>query len=296
MPPTMWHPCQDSAGTWVRGSFHGHCCESSRCSSVPLVDGLRQYRDIGAVFTAVTDHDVVTDLTEMRRLFPDLILLEGFEYSSRENVAFVGQTVPRLYELPLEQALTRSGDAIVTIVCHPRPHAAGPEYWTLEKLQELGVWPDGIEAYNGHYGTEVALSHGRQPLGTALWDEVLTAGQRLWGFADDDFHDPEDFGNAWNMVQVGEVAAVDIVSAARSGRCYATTGLLLSRLEVDDGGMRVELEAPARGVYVGPGGQVLGSGEGRRFAHAFAGEEYVRFEAEGEAGRIFLQPAFRVGG
>lgn len=296
-----WHPYQSGGGRWVRGSFHGHCCENSRCATVSLVDGVRQYRDVGAAFLALTDHDVVTELSEMRRMFPELVLLEGFEYSSRENVAFVGETVPALYERPLGEALSRSGDSIVTIVCHPRPHAAGPEYWTMEKLEGLGAWPDGIEVYNGHYGTDIALSHGRQPLGTPLWDEVLTAGHRLWGFANDDFHDPEDFGNAWNMVRVEKAAAAAIVAAARAGQCYATTGPELAHFEVDDGAMRIELDRAASGAFIGPGGQLLASSEGRRFAHAFGGEAYVRFEAQAEteagveAGRIFLQPAFRTG-
>ena len=159
-------------------------------------------------------------------------------------------------------------------------------------LTGLGAWPDGIEVYNGHYGTDIALANGRQPLGTALWDEALTAGHRLWGFANDDFHDPEDFGNAWNMVQVEAGAAGSIVSSARAGRCYATTGLLLAGLEVGGGVMEVELDAPARGVFCGPGGQVLAAAEGRRFEYSPGDEAYVRFEAEGETGRIFLQPAF----
>lgn len=295
MAGAMWHPCQarpHGTGRWVRGSFHGHCCESSRCASVPLAQGLGLYRDVGAAFAAVTDHDVITDLSQMRGQLPGLVLLEGFEYSSCENVVFAGEVVPPLYELPLDEALRRAGDAIVTLVCHPRPHAAGPEYWTLAKLEALAAWPDGIEVYNGHYGTDVARSHGRQPLGTALWDEALTAGYRLWGYGNDDFHDPEDFGNAWTMVQVEETSAAAIVASARAGHCYATTGLYLEDLAVDDGSMRVELSAPADGRFVGPGGQVLGRGTGRRFAHAFCGEAYARFEAEGETGRLFLQPAF----
>jgi len=26
-----------------------------------------------------------------------------------------------------------------------------------------------------------------------FWNELLTAGHRLWGVANDDFHDPDDF-------------------------------------------------------------------------------------------------------
>jgi len=280
------------AGAWLRGSFHGHCCESSGCASLPLAEGLKWYHEAGAHFQAVTDHDKVTDLTEMRRRYPDLVLLEGFEYSSCENLLFAGEHVPPLYELPLGDALRRRGEQVLAVVCHPHPNAAGPEYWTLEKLSALGTWPDGIEVFNGHYGTETALAHGRQPLGTSLWDDVLTAGHRLWGFANDDSHDPEDLGNAWNLVWAPERTAAAIVKAARSGLSYATTGLLLNAFQVQGNAQRVELATPALGRFIGPGGSVLTEAKGRIFEYELRTEAYARFEAEGQAGRIFLQPGF----
>lgn len=293
MGSTLEHPYGNDGGRWVRGSFHGHCRESSGCSSVPLAEGIRRYHGAGVAFVAVTDHDLITELTKMRARYPEMVLLEGFEYSTRENIVFAGEHVPPLYELPLEEALKRAGGEIVTIVCHPKPRATGTPYWTYGKLAALGIWPDGIEIYNGHYGTEVARTNGRQPLGTELWDEVLTAGHRLWGYGNDDFHDPDDFGNAWNMVQVEEETPGEIVAAARDGRCYATTGLLLRELSIDGEHVRVELADSARGVFVGPNGERLAAGVGTSFEYRVGDAAYVRFEAEGDAGRIFLQPVFR---
>jgi hypothetical protein len=54
----------------------------------------------------------------------------------------------------------------------------------------------------------------------------------------------------------------------------------------------VRLVEAAKGRFIGPGGRVLSEGEGSSFAYRTAGEQYVRFEAEGKAGRIFLQPCF----
>lgn len=281
-----------ATGIWVRGSFHGHCSEHSRCATVSLAAGVAGYASVGADFVTLTDHDRIAALDGMRQHYPALVFLEGFEHSARENLVFTGERVPPLYELSLEEALEQAGPDLLTFVCHPRPNASGAEYWTLDKVAALGTWPDGIEVWNGHYGTAVALARGRQPLGTDLWDEVLTAGHRLWGFANDDFHDPVDLGNAWNMVWVDEVTPRAIVAAARAGRCYATTGLLLRDLTVADDELRVELQAPATGTFIGPGGQALSRSTGTRFAYRGRGEPYIRFEAEGEAGRIFLQPVF----
>jgi len=286
----MINPYRDARGEWIRGNFHGHCGEHSGCSSVPLVDGVRMYSDVGARFMAVTDHDHVTDLSAVREAYPDMIFLEGLEHSWRENILFIGEQVPPLEQVSLEEAVARSGD-LLTIVCHPDTMGDG-QYWTLDKLLELGRMPDGIEVFNGHYGTPWLRSVGTVPLFAHSWDELLTAGHRIWGFANDDFHDLEDFDAAFNMVRVEEVTARAIVRAAKRGHSYASTGLLLDRAEEDDGQMQVCTQAPCTGRFIGPSGAVLLEGQGTDFDYAVTEEPYVRFEAESEDGRLWLQPSW----
>ena len=288
------NPYADLRGQWVRGSFHGHCSEHSACASVPLAVSVGDYHDLGVGFVTLTDHDIVTDLQPMQERYGGLTFLHGFEYSSRENVVFVGPQVGPLYQLSLETALREAAD-LLTIVCHPQPHADGSPYWTREMLEALGTWPDGVEIYNGHYGIETALANGRRPLYSGFWDELLTAGHRVWGFANDDFHDPEDFDNAFNMVCVDEVSPAGIVRAAKLGRSYASTGLLLQSVSESDGDIEVVVEAPCTGVFVGPGGKELARSAGTRFIYRACGEAYVRFEAESKSeGRLFLQPMYAV--
>ena len=224
------NPYRNAGGRWVRGSFHGHCDENSACASVPLDQSVQWYSDVGAGFVTLTDHDFITDLAPVQARYPDLAFVPGFEYSSRENVVFAGPGVGPLYELPLEQALARAGD-LFTMVCHPWPQEGKRDYWTLEKIEALGTLPDGLEVYNGHYGHAGARAAGRQPLYDVFWDQLLTAGHRIWGFANDDFHAPEDFDNAFNMVLAEENTAAAIIAAVKQGRSYATTGLLLENLE-----------------------------------------------------------------
>ena len=280
------------AATWIRGSFHGHCDENSRCGSVPLADSVRDYHALGAGFVTLTDHDIITDLAPMAARYPDLVLIQGFEYSSRENVVFAGPGVGPLYENTLEDALAQAGD-LLTIVCHPQPKGAALEYWTRPKLEALGTWPDGLEIYNGHYGVASALANGRQPYYADFWDELLTAGHRLWGFAHDDFHDPEDFDNAFNMVLVDDISPAGVIRAAKAGRSYASTGVLLEEQTIDDGRIQVRVNVACTGRFFGPGGVILGAGEGTVFSYQATTEQYIRFEGEGDNGRIFLQPLFR---
>ena len=289
MSTTLENPYHNLSGTWIRGNFHGHCDENSACASVPLAESVQWYAELGVGVITLTDHDTVTDLTAMQAAYPEMAFLEGFEYSSRENVVFVGPKVGPLYKHSLEDALMQASD-LLTIICHPRPHADGRDYWTKDMLEALGVWPDGIEVYNGHYGTATAVSNGRQPLYAAFWDELLTAGHHLWGFANDDFHDPEDFDNAFNMLLVEDNTPKSVVQAAKTGRSYASTGLLLKTITEQDGHIVVEVDAPGTGRFVGPSGRELAKNQGTRFEYTAGDEAYVRFEAEGETGRIFLQP------
>jgi hypothetical protein len=290
MSDMFTNPYGNTDGQWLRGNFHHHSSEASGCAHVPLAESVARYAEAGAQFIAVTDHDVVTDLDAMRAAHPDVLFINGFEYSSCENMLFIGESVPPLYERPLPDALARASD-LLTVVCHPTPDP-DHDYWTLDKLTTLGAMPDGVEVYNGHYGIPRMLDRGRSPCFTAFWDRLLTAGHRLWGFASDDFHDPEDFGNAFCMVLVAERTVAAVIDAAKRGRLYGSTGLLLEAVTEDAGCITVRTASDCSGRFIGPGREVLAEAEGRDFSYAATSEAYVRFEGEGEAGRLFLQPMF----
>jgi len=293
MPTSVLNPYERLDGAWLRGSFHGHSAFASRCASVRLSSAVRRYRRLGAAFTAFTNHDVVTRLDRVRARNPGMVFLEGFEHSRGENLVFVGERVPPLHELPLHEAVTRA-DGLLTIVCHPRPRL-GEEHWTAAMVRSLPRTPVGVEVYNGHYGVPRMRAKGCNPLYSDFWDELLTSGLKLWGFANDDSHDPADFGNAWNMVNAGEACAAEILRSARAGRFYGTTGLMPAELRGEGELISVGFDSPCRGRFVGPGGRVLASGTERSFRYRLGPETYARFEAEGADGRLFLQPVYRTG-
>jgi len=278
-------------GAWVRGNLHGHSSEHSGCSSVRLEEGVARYLAAGAAFLAVTDHDHVTDLSSVRARHPNAVFLEGFEHSAAANVLFVGERAPPLHRLPLAEALG-AADGLLTVVCHPRPRARD-DYWTVAKILALAPRPSGIEVYNGHYDRRpLRLWNRTNPLYTETWDGLLSRGARMWGFANDDFHDPPDFGRAWNMAWVDALTGSDLMRALAAGRCYGTTGLLAESIGVDGRRVNVRLASPAEGSFVGPAGRVLARSSGLDFSWRHGGEAYVRFEARGEAGRLWLQPFF----
>jgi hypothetical protein len=280
--------CSTGRGAWIRGNLHGHSREHSGCSSVPLDDGIERYLAAGAGFLAVTDHDHVTDLSAARARYPGIAFLEGFEHSCAENVLFIGEQVPPLHRLSMAGALA-AADGLLTVVCHPRPRLRD-DYWTVEKILALSPRPTGIEVYNGHYIDTHSVLNRTNPLYTDTWDGVLSRGARMWGYANDDFHNPPDFGRAWNMAWVEAPTPSAVLAALASGRCYGTTGLLLESITVEGERLAVRLAGDAEGRFVGPCGRVLARSEGREFAWRHDGGAYVRFEAQGDAGMLWLQP------
>ena len=293
MPFQLIDPYSNPRGAWVRGNLHCHTRENSGCASVPLMRVARTYREGGYGFLAVTDHDRVTDVSPQSALHPEMVFLQGFEYSSQENVLFIGETVPPLHALPLTEALARA-DGLLTVICHPRPSLSA-DYWTVPMIMALSPAPVGMEVYNGHYNHHSPMWGSTNPLYTDTWDQILTLGRRLWGFANDDFHDPRDYGRAFNMVLTERADATSLLSALKAGRFYASTGLLLEEAGIREDGILVRLSSEARGRFVGPGGRTVAEASGREFHCRHAGEAYLRFEAEGAAGRLFLQPFFSAG-
>jgi hypothetical protein len=285
------NPYADCSGTWVRGNLHGHSRESSGCASVPLLVGIQKHWNAGARFLALTDHDTVTDLSEARARWPDITFLEGFEWSRSENILFIGEKVPRLYEHGLPEALRRAA-GLLTVICHPRPHLRR-DYWTVPMILALDPPPVAIEVYNAHYSRPMRTDAGPNPLYTETWDALLTQGLRVWGFANDDSHNPSDFGLTATVANVPDRSAASLMNALMVGRFYGTTGLQLESVSVIGDEIRIRIDAEARGRFVGPGGRVLNGTQASAFSCRAGGEDYVRFEAEGAAGRIFLQPFFR---
>ncbi len=89
----------------------------------------------------------------------------------------------------------------------------------------------------------------------AIWDAALVQGATIWGVASDDAHDYSGLagakypaGGGWIVVKaVREPQA--ILAAIAAGKFYASTGVVLARVEVDAGELVVEVAAHEKGSY-----------------------------------------------
>ena len=118
-------------------------------------------------------------------------------------------------------------------------------------------------------------------------------GHRVWGFAGDDFHDHEDFRNAFLMVGAQVRTKAGVLDALRRGRFYASTGLTAREVRGQAANLSVRTASVCRGRFIGAGGQVLSETRDTDFSFEGTHEPYLRFEADGEQGTLFTQPVFR---
>ncbi|NRA40631.1 MAG: metallophosphoesterase [Planctomycetes bacterium] len=279
-------------GAWHRGNVHMHCTESSPCSDTLLSRGVQAYSEGEHAFLAITDHDVITDLTAIKAQYPDIIFFEGFEHSVSNHMLFVKESVKPLFEMKDKKGALLHADDYLTVVCHPQGPAR--DYWTVDELKAYPQLPTGVEVFNGHYGVETWRQKGGGWEYTQFWSDCLDAGLRLFAYANDDFHDLIDTQNAWNVVQTTEKTPAAILAALKSGAFYASTGLSLQSIQEYRGKVVVNFTHKVHGRFMGPGNACLSNDYTDSFEMTHTDEAYIRFEAEDNGKKLWTQPFYAV--
>jgi hypothetical protein len=169
--------------------------------------------------------------------------------------------------------------------------------WTVSADDLAALDERFVEVYSGH---PVARTFGDadHPSVEKMWDRALTQrlrggqGPLIYGVACDDAHNysgkgPAHPGRGWVMVRAKELSGDAIVSAMRTGNFYASSGVVLERLEADECCMRVRVAAESGARYRirfigskregGEAGVLLQESEGPDASYEFRGDElYVR--------------------
>ena len=198
--------------------------------------------------------------------------------------------------------LQRNVDAIrkaggLALINHPN---FGWAFGAAEMLKVDGA--SFLEIASGHPYVNVQ----GPPSAEAMWDELLSAGKRIWGVAVDDVHhlrrpwdtDIAPPGKAWVCVRADERKPAAILAALARGDFYASTGV-----EIDDYiATAKELQVKVREkngaryeiAFIGEGGRVLQVSRGAKGTYAINRKErYVRAKVTDSNGKTaWLQPVF----
>ncbi len=154
----------------------------------------------------------------------------------------------------------------------------------------------GIEIYNAR----VAALARDEADATPLWDDLLTRGQHVYGFAGDDVRSlqgigsPATQGRAWIEVLAADTRRESLLSSLRRGAFFASTGSRFVSLQLDGHTLVVQAENAEHLRFIGKGGTVLQTVDGARGSYTInGGEGYVRAEVLGPNGaRAWGQPYF----
>jgi hypothetical protein len=271
---------------------------------------MESYRRLGYDFLAISDHDMLTwpDASEV----PDgLTLIPSLEAGVGPHVLCVGveANIPKMSDRQavIDRTTAQGGIAILN---HPN-WGRSFSHWDQELMESLRGYA-GIEIYNA-----VIEPLEGSPYALDRWDRLLTAGHRVWGFANDDSHSPVGVGFGWNVVQAEANEPGALVAAMREGRFYASTGATIRRNEIRDeewiiespdadrirfssrwGMVQAFADAETRAfVFRTSEGSVTGTideGPGMTVRYRFRGDEgYVRCEVLGRGGRAaWTQPVW----
>jgi len=281
------HPYGDLADcTPLRGNLHGHCTRSDGAEDMQAV--IQRYAQRGYDFLSMTDHDLLStpevygEVDAMGMvLIPGNEITAGGPHICHLNASRVVRPIPQRQAV-INLAL---GDADSLIVIN---HPNWRDDFDHCSILNLKMWKGyhGIEIFNGIMQHDLG-----SPYATNKWDMLLSAGRRVWGFANDDTHAAEHVGVGWNVVFAKQRDREGVVDALRHGRFYCSTGVTITRIEqTGDVSVRIETENAQRIVAVATSGRRLGWVDSNVYdftvpeptAYHTKWPTYVRFECWGE--------------
>jgi hypothetical protein len=295
---------------WYRGNLHAHTINSDGDS--PPYDVMAWYKRNGYQFLAITDHNTFTDPALFDTNPVDNFLLIGAEEVTNEMTVHLnaigitrvvppqtGSTIPEILQAGIDAIRAHGG---IPLINHPNFR------WAFTAREMLPL-KDAIllEIASGHPN----VNHGGDgvvPGTEQMWDELLSAGLRVFAVAVDDAHnfrqeftiDRSNPGRGWVVVRAAALTRENILTALGTGEFYASTGVALADVRSTPASLTVDIQTrvddPKRYqvVFIGREGRTLAVSRENPADYRFTGNEgYVRARIEDSGGlRAWTQPVF----
>jgi hypothetical protein len=218
-------------GGWYKGALHAHTTRSD--GRLTPEESVAFHREYGYHFLAITDHDVITDLSALAD--DTFLTIPGVEVSHGRNavgqnyhVVLVGirQLQRARYGVSIQQAIdTWRQNAALMFLAHPCWSGMAPE--EILALENLA----GLEIFNTSSQTDLGKG-----LATVHWDSVLALGKQWAGFAVDDTHGiNDDAAGGWVWVKSDSLTEASILAGLNTGAFYSSSGPIIDDFCVEDG-------------------------------------------------------------
>lgn len=296
---------------WYKGNTHCHTVNSDGDELPRRV--VRWYRDHEYNFLVITDHNTVTKIKYLDTDPSDnFILIQGEEvdHSYKGHPIHLNALNTQVHIEPqrgdsITESLQNNIDAIrqagaVPTINHPNWKWS---FTDIEMSQLTNVCL--FELYNVCYTCNNFGAGGRLGM-EQIWDRILSKGVVMYGIATDDAHDylgefhsrKSNPGTGWIMVKAKELTPKSIVTAMEKGDFYASVGVTLKDIIIDDKQYIVEIEPYSDCAYttqfIGKDGKILHTTYETKATYQFTGDElYVRAKILESSGKFACtQPIF----
>jgi hypothetical protein len=306
-------PQTPPAKRWYKGNLHTHTLNSDG-DSTPL-EVATWYREHGYHFLVLSDHNYITDVTGLSAVVgakEKFLLITGEEVSDSYNKKPIHVNAFN----PAELVPPQHGDSVASTIqnnvnairkVRGVPSLNHPNFqWAITVEDMLALKGLGLfEVYNGHPMVNNEGGGGYKSL-DEMWDALLTGGQRLYGIAVDDAHHFKRFGkqlsnpgHGWIQVRSDSLTTGAILDAIERGDFYASSGVALSDLAINESEYRLQIAAAewerTTTYFIGAGGAVLAKSFDKSPVYKFTGsEQYVRARVDSSSGaKAWTQPVFR---
>lgn len=308
-------PVSEPAPRFWKGNTHAHTTMSDGDSPPEVVT--RWYQDHGYNFLVLSDHNYLTAEGSFPYLKKDdFILIQGEEVTAHYQPEGTQDKRPiHVNALNLKAVIEpwngrEAAETAQRNVDRIRdagavPHVNHPNFrWALTAADLLKVSRYRLlEIWNGHPHVHNE-GGGERPSLEAVWDELLGAGQPVYGIAVDDAHHFQgEFaagrsnpGRGWIAIRSRRLEPAALMEALERGDFYASTGVTLRDVRSDQETLSVSIAPEADFRYttrfVGPGGAVLATCRELECAYRVSDREpYVRATVTDSGGRkAWVQP------
>ncbi|MCX7590684.1 MAG: hypothetical protein N2255_03550, partial [Kiritimatiellae bacterium] len=283
-------PYSNDATLRLKGNLHTHTtCSDGQASPEEAV---AHYAKLGYDFLQLSDHDTLALLPSV--IPHDFLVFLGTELSCcGSHILDVGATQVVSTAVDRQPLLDNiNATSGFPVLCHPS--------WG----QDFNHFPyDVMFGLKGYVGIEIfngtVLTQPGNHLALDKWDRLLSAGRRIWGFANDDMHDLAEAGRGWNVAFVRERTIPAILEALRRGSFYASSGVTIEHIVCEESRLRLFAPDAECIIVVGQYGARLHLARGPVLeldSEELAGP-YFRIECVGRCGAMaWTQPFYIRGG
>ena len=293
-------------GEWLKANFHVHAVPDGReirpfqlgrytITSKHVSEVVAAYKDAGYDVLMIANQGFFLDTQEYAKKH-EILMINGIEWVEEDGILCIGvKEFIRGEPQKVIDECARQG--ALAVLCHPN--------WLSEEGMPPKLSLRTMSALRGYTGIEIltaGIFNGFKGSGLAtdVWDQYLSPGKLVWGFANDDFHTWFDIDRGWNVIYSSGRDFQSVKKAIEQGNLYASTGLVLRQFSFQGGTIEVEANlerTPAETIsyeLIGEGGRVLHKSSAKAAKYQLKGnEKYVRVRAASDNGAIlWTQPVY----